>query len=206
MLPDQIVQESIKYAESETERFGLPTKLHLDISLQKGREIANALGADQSIVVVGVCMMDIKLGEAFKLNRQPEHVKMSVNAAREFLSKFNIDQESIRKILNSVEAHHGAVPFDSIEAEIVANADCYRFIHPLGVFHYIGTLTKRNLSIEQVIAGAESKLNEKRQILSLDYCKAELEPFYESFKQLFSAGKKEAQNIIAAQSTTLGIK
>ena len=95
MISESVVNKTIEYAYSEIDKFGLPTKLHLDLSIQKGKEISAALKADQSVVVIGVCLMDVKLGEAFKTKRQPEHVKMSADASLEFLKQFNLDKESV---------------------------------------------------------------------------------------------------------------
>ncbi len=189
MISEKITKEAVQYAYAETEKNGLPTRMHLDLSIEKGIEIAKMLNADSNIVIAGVALMDVKLGEAFATKRQPEHVKMSADAAKVFLNQFDVDKDTKAKIINCVEAHHGAVPFSCIEAEIVANADCYRFVHPKGVLHYIGTLTKRNLSFKEIIDGAEAKLEEKNMILSLPYCKKELEPYYVAFKKMFAEAR-----------------
>ncbi|MFN0277811.1 MAG: hypothetical protein ACKVRN_04325 [Pyrinomonadaceae bacterium] len=189
MLNEILVEKAKEFGYSEIEKFGLPTKLHFDLSLQKAQEIAEKLNADIPLTEIGVCLMDIKLGEAFAQKRLDEHIEMGVEACVEFLKDFDVTEEEKNKIINCIEAHHGTVPFSSLESEIVANADCYRFIHPKGVIHYIGTLTKRNLSLEDIVKQAEFKLEEKKAILSMEYCKKELDSHYESFKSIFEASK-----------------
>lgn len=176
-------------ALAEIEQYGLPTTLHFDLSLNKGKEIARIVGANEQLVAIGVCLMDLKLGEAFKSGELAKHVAMSVEASMQLLTSLQVDAETAAKITNCVAAHHGTVPFESLESEVVANADCYRFLHPKGVVHYIGTLTKRNPDVTEVIKAAESKLDEKYKILSLAVCKKELEPFYHQFKSIFAACK-----------------
>jgi len=197
MITDAVVRAARELAYSETDRFGLPTRLHLDLSLEKAEEIAIALGADVQVAIIGTCMMDVKLGEAFKTGKQPQHVKMSADKAREFLVAQGVSGPVLEKIVNCVEAHHKAVPFESREAEIVANADCYRFVHPKGVFHYIGTLTKRDMEFKAIIDGAEAKLEEKKNILSLPYCISELEPFYRMFKDAFAAARTTTGSLVS---------
>jgi len=187
MISEKLASGSVEYAYSEIEKYGLPTKLHFDLSLKKGREIAEKLDADTALVQVGVALMDIKLGEAFSTGRLAEHVRMGVEAARDFLVKYELNGELREKIVNCIEAHHGAVPFSCLESEIVTNADCYRFMHPAGVIHYIGTLSKRGLTLEKLVEQAEAKLDEKYALLSLDVSKAELLPFYEDMKRIFAA-------------------
>ncbi|MBK6565948.1 MAG: hypothetical protein IPG18_12290 [Saprospiraceae bacterium] len=189
MITEKLVTAAKEFAYSEIEKFGLPTKLHFDISFEKGDEIAVAMNADKSLVELGVCFMDIKLGEAFSQKRIDDHIKMGVDACNEFLKDYEVTEEEKSKIINCIVAHHGTVPFSSLESEIVANADCYRFIHPKGVIHYIGTLTKRNLSLPDIVKQAEYKLDEKQAILSMDYCKKELIHHYDSFKAIFAVSK-----------------
>lgn len=178
----EIIKKSKKYALDEIEKFGLPNKIHFEISEQKGIALAKALGADQDIVQVGVCLMDLKLGEAVSQNRIADHVQMSVDASREFLNQFDLDDEVKNTILNCVGAHHKDIPFKSIESEICANADCYRFISPKGFLLFMNILGERGLSFEESLKRAEEKLEEKWNILSLDICKEELEDDYKTIK------------------------
>ncbi len=88
-----------------------------------------------------------------------------IDATKIFLEKYPLTKEEQKKIINCVEAHHKGVKFNCVEAEICANADCYRFLHP--------------------------KMNEKHKILSLDICKKELEPYYQEFKKLFEKASEK---------------
>jgi len=184
-----ITEESGEYALAEMEQFGLPNRIHFDISEKEARSLAEKLGADKDIVLAGVALMDLKLGQAFKEGRLAEHVQMSVDAAKEFLEKFEISAEKKGKIINCIEAHHGTVPFKCKEAEICANADCYRFVHPKGFFVYLTVLGKRNPDFLACMKKAEEKMDEKYGILSLDACKQELEPYYIALKKLIEDSK-----------------
>lgn len=179
-----IVQESRRYALSEIDKFGLPNPVHFGISEEKALELAEKLNADKKIVRIGICLMDLKLGQAFKEDKLKQHVEMSVEAAKGFLNRFDIDDASKEKIINCIEAHHGTVPFKCKEAEICANADCYRFIHPKGFFLYLTVLGRRNPDFSGCLAMAEKKMDEKRGILSLDICKQELDIYYKVLKKL----------------------
>ena len=126
----------------------------LQISLEKGAELAEFYQADKELVLIGICLMDLTESE-------------------------------YDKIINCVEAHHKDIPFSCIEAEICANADCYRFIHPRGVFIQDGVLSKRTDDFAERIDGLNRKLEEKHNILSLDKAKEELEDYYQMFRKLF---------------------
>ncbi|MDD5291331.1 MAG: hypothetical protein PHZ04_04450 [Patescibacteria group bacterium] len=182
----ELIEKSKKYALSEIKKFGTPVLTHFEISEKKAIELASKLGADKTITRVGVYLMDLKLGQALKENKLAEHVQMSAEAAKEFLKKFNIDNLTMRKIINCIEAHHKNVPFECIEAEICANADCYRFIHPKGFFAYLTLLGKRYDNFSDCLNQMEKKLEEKHNILSLEICKNELNEYYKIFKKFIS--------------------
>lgn len=188
---NNIIKEAREYAISEINKFGFPTLINFEITEKKGIKLAKKLKVDKDIVLLGVYLMDIKLGQAFKENKLSEHVKIGVEATREFLNKYKIDEQLKEKIINCVEAHHKDVPFTCIEAEICANADCYRFIHPKGFFSTLTSLGKRGLDFAECLKKAEEKLDEKYNILSLDICKKELNKYYKIFKRFIEKARKE---------------
>ncbi len=179
-----------KLALDEIEKYGGPTPVHYMQSLVEGERIAKLCGGGIELVKIGVCLMDIKLGECMHEGVPTEHVKRSTEYAKKILEENHVDEKTKEILLNCVEAHHKHVPYKSLEAEICANADCYRFIHPQGVFTFILTVAKRNgvdhnKAIDMVLA----KLEEKHNILSLDCCKAELEPHYQSIKKFLKESR-----------------
>lgn len=189
MISEKLVHDGIAYARSESQKYGFPTSLHFDLSLAKAEEVATKLGANVRLAMLGAALMDIKLGEAFQQGRLAEHVQIGTRATADFLKNYELDPEEVAKIINCVEAHHGAVPHSCLESQIATNADCYRFIHPVGVLSYIGTLSKRNPDFVSVVKAAKEKLEEKQQLLTLEICKQELDKYYRSFKEMFAAAR-----------------
>ena len=176
----QLVYDALQIAK---ENVALPEILYF--SLEKGEYLAILYQADQDIVKIAICFMDIKLQEAKKQGDIKNHVKMASSFAKKFLKEYDITNEEYNKIINSIEAHHGKVPYTCIESEICANADCYIFIHPRGVFSYLNLLAKRNMSLQEQIEQLKNKLEEKYTILTLDYAKKELEKYHQMFLLLF---------------------
>jgi len=185
---NEIVKEARSFDLKEIKKFGIPHLTLFKISEKKALELAEKLNADKSITLIGVYLMDVKLGEAHVKNKKEEHVKMSVNATKKFLEKFDLDKETKKKIINCVEAHHGQVPFICKEAEICANADCYRFLHPKS-FLVTLYLFGKEFRFEEALNFLEAKIDEKYKILSLDICKKELEKYYHQFKEIIKLAK-----------------
>lgn len=156
---------------------------------EAGQELAEKLNADKDLVMLGTLLMDVKLKQAMKENRIQDHVQMSFDAAKEFLSQFDLPEETVKKILNCVEAHHGDKPYICIEAEICANADCYKFLPVSNWMRYITILSKRDSEFEECLKQAEAKAEEKWKVLSLDICKEELEPHYNLIKEILTKAR-----------------
>lgn len=125
------------------------------------------------------------LEEARQIGKKSEHAQMALEFAKEFLKTYDITQVEYEKIMNCIEAHHGKVPFQCLEAEICANADCYRFMHPKGVMAYIQYLSKKSDNLKDIITKAKTKLEEKNKILSLEKAKDDLNKYYEMFSDIF---------------------
>ena len=137
----------------------------------------------------GTRLMDLKLGEASKLGKLKNHVDMSSQATKQFLKEFNLPQEAVDKIINCVEGHHREIHWKCKEAEITANADCYKFLllkNWLTFFHHLGT----RMPFNEALAYAGEKAEEKWTILSLDICKKELEPHYKLIREIIAKASK----------------
>ena len=176
-------------AKAEIEKFGTPHIFHYELSNQMGQEVANKLHADTFVVALGTRLMDLKLGEASSKNLRKEHVRMSSDAARELMVGQGLDLLMIEKVCNCIEAHHKDVPFNFLEAEICANADCYRFLTVKGFLAYLLVSGSRKTPFNEAISFGESKFNEKLAILSLQICKDELKQDIDELKRIFSKAK-----------------
>ena len=183
---DKMFEKIDVFAKEEIEKTGMPQIYNYDVANQKAEELAIALGANVDLAKCGTALMDIKLGEAVKNGAQPKHVQMSAEYAKEVLEKLKVDAKTTDILLNCVLAHHGQVPYKSLEAEIVANADAYRFISERGVF----TTYKFALNIgkghNEALDFVQFKLDEKFKILSLDLAKTELTDLYYTFSSMIA--------------------
>ena len=190
METQKLVKEARNYAISEINKYGLPLLILFEIAEKKAIKLAENFDVDLDIIKIGMYLMDLKLGQAIKENKESEHIEISVKAAKEFLDKFDVDQLLKDKIINCIESHHGKVPFKFLEAEVCTNADCYKFLHPKGFLAYLNILGKRNLNSAETLNRMEEKLDEKYKLLSLEVCKKELEEYYKMFKKIVIGARK----------------
>ena len=183
----EIIEKAKELAKQES---GKAVRPLFDIANQMGQVLAEKLNADNDLVMLGTLLMDLKLKQAMAENRIQDHTQMSLEAAKEFLEQFDLDEETVKKILACVTEHHGAEKFTCIESEICANADCYKFLHPKGILIYVGVLNERLGDLKKAIEGVKAKMDEKYNILSLDICKEELDEYYKAFQKIFEKAKE----------------
>jgi len=189
------MQEIIKQAQAlaieEINKFKVPKLEHFILANSQGQRLADQLKADKEIVLLGTILMDLKIGQCKQEGRLAEHVKESSLAAQEFLKQFDLPLDVLAKIISCIESHHGVEKYSCLEAEICANADCYRFLSPTGFFHSLIAFSNRGLNFNDCLSQLENKIEEKHRVLSLDICRQELEGYYQDFKRLIT----EAKNI-----------
>lgn len=157
----------------------------LDFSLEMGMKLADIYSADKEIIKIAMALMDLKIKDAKEKGDISLHTSLAVEFTKDYIKDYDLSDEEIDKIINCIEAHHGAVPYKYIEAEIVANADCYIFIHPKGVFAYKSLLEKRGIAFSEQFKQLNFKLQEKYKLLSLEEVKNELDKYYLIFADLY---------------------
>lgn len=185
MITKEIFNKTKDFVYSQAEKHSAPSIFHIDLTNQKGQALAEVLGADKDVILMGTLLMDCMLGVAMKEGRVKDHIEMGESEAREFLSRFpELIGSERENILQCVKQHHGAEKFYSLEAEICCNADCYRFASVRGVIG--GMRHSRPMPLEELVNLYSLKADEKWNVLSLEMCKKELEPQYRAIKEFLS--------------------
>ena len=189
---EELVEKAESFNKEEIKKYKFDLEFLYNISYDAGIKLAKKYKADENIVRIALAMMDSKLPEAQHLGTQKEHISMSSSATKKLLEEATLlnDKEK-ENIIKCVEEHHGVEKFYSIESEVVANADCYKFIHPKCVFYYSSMLGRRLHNFSKELEHLDFKLNEKHDTLSLPLAKEELEPYYQFFQKAIN----EARNI-----------
>lgn len=184
MIEAKILLKAREYALAEAARTGFPSRVSFDLSIEKGLMLAERLGANQEIVLLGVYLMSSKLGEAMLTNKVDERALMSAAAAKILLEEAGLDRNRIGEVIACILTHNGADKYSSLEAEIVANSDFYRFIHPRGFFNSF-LIANRAVGgdFEKCLDFVDSKMEEKHKAISIKEVKEELDPYYQTFKE-----------------------
>lgn len=191
MKIEDLIKKADKFNREEIKKYNSDIEDLYDFALEKGIMLAQKYNADVDVVKIAIAMMDSKIPEASFLKTPAAHKDMAVEATKKFLEDADaLTEKQKENIIKCVEEHHGAEKFYSIESEVVCNADCYKFIHPKGVFSYLSILARRVNNFSEELAQLEKKMNEKHNLISLPSVKEELEPYYKKYSMLLSIAKK----------------
>jgi hypothetical protein len=179
---EKFLEEARKFAYSEMERTGIPSKYQAEVSMEIGRRLAKELGVNADIVEVGTLLMDCMIGQAVEENRQSEHVKMSLNKTNELLGSSSLSEEERENIRHCVSEHHGVEKFYSKESEVVCNSDCYKFVSIKGFC--ITLRYTRDMPFADLVILLKNKADEKWNAISFDIVKKELAPQHQMILEI----------------------
>ena len=180
------IQLVTQTALDEIEKYGTPSVLNFETANRIGQELAEKHNVHKETVLLGTMLMDIKIGECLKEDKLDEHIDRSMQEAKRLLTTIPFSKEDLDKVLNCIEAHHAQVPFTCKEAEIVANADCYRFLLPKNALYFFHELMAAGKTTEDAAAFTAQKVQEKHDIMSLPDCKQQLEPNYQALMEVLN--------------------
>ncbi len=169
---NDFLKKARRLAFDEIEKTKMPIKLHVDLSCEVGKKLAEKLGASADIVEAGTLLMDCLIGKAIQENRLQDHVQMSLDKTNELLEESSLSEKEKENIRHCVSQHHGAKKFYSLESEICCNADCYRFVSTKGIAYALRFL--RDMPFDDLTSLLTKKFEEKSNALTLDVCKKEL--------------------------------
>lgn len=188
---EELTAKTDKFNREEIQKYNPDMEFLHDICLKAGIRLAKEYGADENIVKIALSMMDSKLPEASYLGKPKEHISMSSDVTKELLKDIDfLSEHDKENIIKCVEEHHGVEKYFSIESEVCANADCYKFVHPKGVLFYSSMLGRRFHDFNKELDQLEFKLNEKYNAISLPLVKDELESYYEFFQKAINEARK----------------
>lgn len=151
----------------------------VNISLEMGKK----LNADLEVLEIAAYLHDITriLGD------KDNHHITGAKYARDFLEKYNFDDEKISLIEKCIKNHRGSVnnKRDTVEEKIISTADAISHIqYPLPLFYtWYG---KRKLNIEDGALEIKNKLQRSWNKIEFEYKKEEIKPKYDFLMEVLS--------------------
>jgi len=182
----EIVEKAKELMYKQTEINKSPSWLLTCIAIQKGRELATKYNVDENIVLTSLYLQHTVFSPIWNGEIQKNHPKLSAEFSKKYLEEWKVPKEEQDIILNAIEAHHNAVETKSLIAEVVKNAECYKFITVKGAMIWLHELGKRGVTYEEAVTKVIAKMEQKMNLLTFDECKEEANINCEKIRKIFN--------------------
>ncbi len=180
-----IVRLSKELMREQTQKNKAPSWLLTEIAIKKGKELSKKHDADERMVLASLYLAHTVFSQVLKGDIQKNHPGLSSGFARKYLDKWDVDSDEQEIIINAIEAHHGNVPAKSKVAEVVRNAECFKFVTVEGSLIWLHELGTRQIPFKEAVGRVIQKMEEKKSLLTLKDCIREAEENCNRILELF---------------------
>lgn len=171
----EVVSRARELARQQYEKNHAPAWGLTELAVKKGEFLAKKHGVNAELVIVALYVAHTVFDEQRAGEVQSNHCHLSAEFVKPYLLEWRIGENDQRVILNAIEAHHDAVPTDSKEAEVMKNAECFKFLTLEGTSIFLADLRRRGMTHDEAAEYAMDKMNQKFSFLTLEDCKQEAE-------------------------------
>lgn len=180
-----IIKLSEDLMRQQTLKNKAPAWLLTELAIKKGKELSKKYNTDERLVLSSLYLAHTIFSTVWKGDIQKNHPKLSSDFVKKYLDEWGVDEHEQAIILNAIEAHHDKVPTQSKVAEVVKNAECFKFVTVEGSLILLHELGIRQVPFEEAVDKVIQKMNQKRALLTFDDCIKEAEENCTTILQLF---------------------
>lgn len=162
----------------QTVRNGAPVWQLTKTAVAKGRQLARKYDVDSEAVVLALYLAHIKFDKEVGGPIQKDHMSLSAESASKYLEGREYPKDKIDIVLEAIRDHHKPGKPKSLLAEVMKNAECYKFITWSGTKIYYDDLIRRGYSRSRSDELVRLKFQQKKDILTFSECIAEAERNY----------------------------
>ena len=156
-----------------------------ELAILKGKELAQKYQEDERLILTSLYLAHTVFSPIWAGEIQQNHTNLSAEFSQKYLDEWQVPRKEQKIILNSIQAHHDKVKVETKIAEIVKNAECFKFVTVEGALIYLHEWGRRQVEYEQARQKVLQKMEQKRKLLTLDECVKEAEENCQDFRNIF---------------------
>ncbi|NCP72102.1 hypothetical protein GW835_01770 [archaeon] len=180
-----IIKKSKALMEKQTKLNKSPPLQLTKIAIEKGKDLSKSHKVDKNLVIVSLYLAHTIFNQQKSSKIRKEHPKLSSNFVKPYLNEWKIPIKEQKIILNSIEAHHGSIKTETKIAEVVKNAECFKFVTIEGSLIYFHELGKRGTNYKEAKKLVLEKANEKYKLLTFKECIKDVEEQMKVINHIF---------------------
>lgn len=170
-----IVEKARELMYKQTQINKSPAWKLTELAIEKGKELAKKYKEDERIILTSLYLAHTIFDRVWGGEIQKAHPKLSADFSKDYLKKWGVAEEEQQIILNSIQAHHNHVKTETKIAEIVKNAECFKFVTVEGSLIWLHELGIRQVDYDKAKQKVIKKMEQKRSLLTLEDCIKEAE-------------------------------
>lgn len=170
MISNKIIQKAKDLMLTQTKLNGAPAWPLTEIAVKKGRDLAKRHSAREDLVVTALYLAHTIFSTEINGPIQQKHRLLSADFADNFLKEQGVSSDDREVIQNAILAHHGHIPTEFLESEVMKNAEGFKFLSLEGAHIFLEDLQARGLTLEQAKKEVIRKMNQKFEYLTLPDC------------------------------------
>ncbi len=180
-----IVNLSKELMFKQTQKNKAPAWLLTELAVEKGKKLSEKYPVDKRLVLTSLYLAHSIFNPVWKGDIQKNHPQLSSEFAKKYLDSWNVSKDDQEIILNAIEAHHNNIPTRSKVAEVVKNAECFKFVSVKGSLIWLHELGLRGIPFEEAVDKVIQKMEQKKSLLTFDECIREAENNCKQILKLF---------------------
>ena len=181
----KLIEQSRDLMYQQTKINKAPAWKLTKLAILKGKELAEEYREDEKLILTALYLAHTVFSPIWAGEIQQNHPNLSAEFSKRYLKEWKVPEEEQKVILNSILAHHNGVKAETKIAEIVKNAECFKFVTVEGALIYLHEWGRRQVSYEEAKEKVIKKMEQKRKLLTLDKCIREAEKHCEEIVKLF---------------------
>lgn len=186
---ENIIELSRELMIKQTQINKAPAWLLTELAVKKWEELCRIFNVDEKLVLTSLYLAHTIFNPIWNWDIQKNHPELSAEFAKKYLNKWNVSKSEQDIIINSIEAHHNKVPTKSQIAEIVKNAECFKFVTVEGSLIWLHELWLRQVPFNEAVDKVIKKMEQKKSLLTLENCKIDAEKNCNKILEIFNALK-----------------
>lgn len=180
-----IVELSGNLMQKQTQINKAPAWRLTQLAVSKGKELAEKYHENEKLILTSLYLAHTVFSPIWGGEIQQKHPNLSAEFSKKYLDEWRVPQEEQKIILNSIQAHHGAIKTESQIAEIVKNAECFKFVTVEGALIYLHEWGRRQVDYEEAQDKVLQKMQQKKKLLTLEECIEEADKNCQEIRKIF---------------------
>lgn len=171
-MDKSVVIKARNLMAQQTKKNGAPAWALTEIAIENGKLFSKKYKVDGNTVLISLYLAHTIFSTKIKGKVQMNHETLSADFAQRYLMKWKVPEKERDIVVNAILCHHDKCKPTSLEAEVMKNAECFKFLTIKGCMILIHDVGTRGMSFQDAVEFAKYKANQKLPYISLPGVKA----------------------------------